>query len=242
MTTNETTPAEPTTQLVFSDSSNLKAARLDLATSVLEVEFKSGSKYSYGQFTPELMKQWQEAKSAGSWFDANVKKKVDKHPVVGKAEASPPPATATPVPPAAAATTPVALAVDATKCDPETLREAQHLYLAYVANSNGLAWDGRPCPAWKDLGTAVQSHWCAAALKAKERSLHYSDRQALVIDNEELKKKLQQSQGYSKHSLDTAVLERTKTIEEDCSKLRARVAELEGIVKTNDFRPWRAKS
>lgn len=257
MTTNAD-PTPPAPLEIQFKSSNLKSARLDPSTGVVEVEFLNGGKYSYGNFSAELMKAWGEAKSGGSWFDANVKKKPERHPLKSSSPAAedrtpatpaptpapaptpPAPATATPAP-AAAATDPAALAVDVRKCDHTTVTEANAFYAAYIANSNGKAWDGRPCPEWKDLGNAVQSHWCAVAIKAKERGLHDADRQALVIDNEELKKKLQQAQGYSKHSLDTAVLERTKTIEEDCSKLRARVAELEDIVKTNDFRPWRTK-
>jgi len=42
---------------------------------------------------------------------------------------------------------------------------ARKAYEAYIANSGGKAWDGRPCPTWDELVAAkspVCSHWCAA--------------------------------------------------------------------------------
>ena len=49
-------------------------------------------------------------------------------------------------------------------CTDKVRELARQLYEAYIENSGGKAWDGRPCPAWDDLGTNVRSHWCAAAL------------------------------------------------------------------------------
>jgi hypothetical protein len=58
------------------------------------------------------------------------------------------------------------LAVDFTRQSDWTKEVARIAYEAYIANSNGLAWDGRPCPKWEDLNNAVRSHWCAAVLGA----------------------------------------------------------------------------
>lgn len=44
---------------------------------------------------------------------------------------------------------------------------ARTAYEAYIANSGGLAWDGRPCPTWDKLladRSPVCSHWCAAVI------------------------------------------------------------------------------
>lgn len=77
--------AEPLT-LEFAGSSNVRAARLDAATGIVEVEFKGGKLYRYGGFTIELMATWREAPSAGSWFDSNVKKQPDRHPLIPSAK------------------------------------------------------------------------------------------------------------------------------------------------------------
>lgn len=51
---------------------------------------------------------------------------------------------------------------------PEDVKdEAEGFYNAYIKNSDGKAWDGRQCPAWEDLTSAVRSHWCAVALHAR---------------------------------------------------------------------------
>lgn len=64
-------------------------------------------------------------------------------------------------------------AVEFDKQSEGTKALAVDLYRAYIANSNGLTWDGRPCPDWANLGMLVQSHWAAAALEAmaKVRSI-----------------------------------------------------------------------
>jgi len=41
------------------------------------------------------------------------------------------------------------------------------LYEGYLANSDGLAWDGRPCPTWGELNDKVRSHWCATVITAR---------------------------------------------------------------------------
>lgn len=40
---------------------------------------------------------------------------------------------------------------------------AQRAYEAYFEDAEGKTFDGRPMPAWGDLGEAVQRHWAAAA-------------------------------------------------------------------------------
>ena len=64
--------------------------------------------------------------------------------------------------------------VDWRTCSDAVLRRAERFYMAYLANSDGLAWDGRPCPTWEQLNDAVRSHWCAVALFA-EKDLGGSD-------------------------------------------------------------------
>lgn len=40
---------------------------------------------------------------------------------------------------------------------------ARRAYAAYGASTGGLTHDGRPMPAWEDLGEAIQQAWLAAA-------------------------------------------------------------------------------
>lgn len=63
-------------------SSNIRGAAFDAATGVLEVEFVSGKRYRYANFTPELLTQWRGAKSAGAWFNATVKVRPDLFPPI----------------------------------------------------------------------------------------------------------------------------------------------------------------
>lgn len=56
--------------------------------------------------------------------------------------------------------------IDHLTCAPETIAEARRYYEAYLANSDGLAWNGLPCPTWDALNDAVRSHWCAVATEA----------------------------------------------------------------------------
>ncbi len=72
------------------DSSNIKSARLDAATGVVEVHFANGSHYRYANFTAAQLTEWRGAKSAGSWFHTNVRSHPDAHPVV--ADGAEPPA------------------------------------------------------------------------------------------------------------------------------------------------------
>lgn len=57
--------------------------------------------------------------------------------------------------------------IDWKACDEATVTAARALYEGYIANSGGLAWDGRPCPTWDGLNDAVRSHWCAVVLIAR---------------------------------------------------------------------------
>jgi hypothetical protein len=61
----------------------------------------------------------------------------------------------------------VSAKVDWRTCATETLGHAREFYAAYLANSDGLAWNGAPCPTWDALNDAVRSHWCAVALHAE---------------------------------------------------------------------------
>ncbi|MGY4960365.1 hypothetical protein [Streptomyces sp. 900105245] len=43
-------------------------------------------------------------------------------------------------------------------------------YLAYSEATGGITHDGRPMPAWEDLGETVQGAWIAAAVAVAEHS------------------------------------------------------------------------
>lgn len=43
----------------------------------------------------------------------------------------------------------------------------RELYEAYIADSSGLSWDGKPCPTWENLTDAVRQHWGAAAERSR---------------------------------------------------------------------------
>lgn len=58
----------------------------------------------------------------------------------------------------------MATRVDESKCSEATRLHAQQLYQAYITNSNGLNYEGKPCPPWQQLTPAVRSRWCAVAL------------------------------------------------------------------------------
>ena len=80
----ETEAPTPLTQLEFAKSSNLRTASLD-DRGVVTVAFANGTTYQYANFSAELMLEWQNAKSAGSWFHQNVRSKPDRHPVTSPA-------------------------------------------------------------------------------------------------------------------------------------------------------------
>lgn len=63
-------------------SSNIRRAMLDPGTSIVTVAFANGTTYRYGNFTPELMAAWKDAKSAGAWFHQQVRSRPKQHPVV----------------------------------------------------------------------------------------------------------------------------------------------------------------
>ena len=54
------------------------------------------------------------------------------------------------------------------KCSGSVIDIAVVMYEAYTANSDGLNYQGLPCPEWNDLTEAVRNHWCAAAIAACE--------------------------------------------------------------------------
>lgn len=112
-------PLDPTA-LEFKGSSNVRTARLDQATGIVTVSFANESSYRYGSFTIETMREWAEAKSAGTWFHQHVRQHPEKHPQIGPdglpiKVAGPAPVQAKPTaPPAAAATPPPAAVKPAT--------------------------------------------------------------------------------------------------------------------------------
>jgi hypothetical protein len=68
-------------RIEFAKSSNIRAASLG-ADGVLTVEFKDGARYRYGNFTVDLLAEWEGADSAGRWFHQHVRTKPDRHPVL----------------------------------------------------------------------------------------------------------------------------------------------------------------
>jgi hypothetical protein len=47
-------------------------------------------------------------------------------------------------------------------------RRARDLYAVYCASSNGLNYQGLPCPAWDALNDAVRGHWYTVALRTEQ--------------------------------------------------------------------------
>lgn len=273
----------------FEASSNVKSAVL-YADGRVEVSFRVTGKrspvpYSYANFTEAEFDAWLNAPSAGKWFDANIKKRPDLHPIVPTPPTAPgelePLMDARPLTPAddpkaeagdfsrdpnlgvaksgsATANEPVASAgelldethrkggsfmvdvpeasvpsasgishawftkkpgelaanpVTASNMPESILVDARRLYERYIKNSGGLAWDGRPCPRWEELGLPVQSHWCAVVLEARlmaERpvggsengsplDLVYDERNRAVIALARLAKKVGWKVGVGQH-------------------------------------------
>jgi hypothetical protein len=58
----------------------------------------------------------------------------------------------------------------------------QIAYLAYSDAVGGTTHDGRPMPAWEDLGETVQGGWTAAAASAID---HAAGDQAAATDTEQ---------------------------------------------------------
>lgn len=61
--------------------------------------------------------------------------------------------------------------IEYARCNDAAQTNARLFYEAYIANSGGKAWDGRPCPTWEELartetGQRVMSHWCAVVYRA----------------------------------------------------------------------------
>lgn len=53
--------------------------------------------------------------------------------------------------------------IEEKNCDERTRAGARELYEVYIANSDGLNYQGLPCPTWDDLPEEVRAHWCAVA-------------------------------------------------------------------------------
>lgn len=61
--------------------------------------------------------------------------------------------------------------IDVNKCDEGTKQAAKVFYTRYCLNSDNKNFRGEECPAWDNLGPAVQSHWCAVAILASDASM-----------------------------------------------------------------------
>ena len=146
---------------------------------------------------------------------------------------------------------PVDLAVDIDNQTTWTKATARAAYEAYIANSNGLAWDGRPCPTWDDLNHAVRSHWCAAVtgvapLCREDASAPIADgasplegelrvcRDQLALANAAVKERDQKLKALSVHGDMKATklaAERTAMLDREVDLLRAQVAALEAELR-----------
>lgn len=119
--------------------------------------------------------------------------------------------------------------VDETKCDDKTHDYARALYESYVANSGWLNYEGKPCPPWELLSTAVRSHWCAVALFANELlSPPLVLRMSGVIDSE-VAKKLEAMEHENASRPRAVILD--KDSENDAQRRW----------RGDDYRPWRSK-
>jgi hypothetical protein len=61
-------------------SSQLAAIGYDPETQTLAIEFKSGGRYHYANFSPEDWAKLESAESVGSHFYRNIKPFPDRHP------------------------------------------------------------------------------------------------------------------------------------------------------------------
>lgn len=64
----------------FEGSGALSRAEFNPTTGDLLVEFKNKKRFLYSNFTKAKWDEWNEAKSAGSWFHHNVRQKEKDHP------------------------------------------------------------------------------------------------------------------------------------------------------------------
>lgn len=62
------------------ESSQIDTVAYDLATSRLEIAFKTGSVYVYDNVTAEMVSDFITAESVGKWFGQHIKPHVDKFP------------------------------------------------------------------------------------------------------------------------------------------------------------------
>lgn len=172
----------------FRGSSNVKSAKLG-DDGILEVTFQTGDTARFDNFTDAAMTEWEKSESAGRWFHNNVRMKPKEFPQLGgTAKASTPPGVPSPAPAdnETASTRATTQPLPTTKppapvpalngkkptqvldvqCTDRVRSVARSMYEAYLANSDGLNYEGKPCPKWEELTPAVRSHWCAAALEA----------------------------------------------------------------------------
>ncbi len=72
----------------FANSSNIASAELG-DDGVLAVTFKNEATARYKDVTPEMMTEWKEAKSAGSWFYQRIRSRPKVHPELTMASPGP---------------------------------------------------------------------------------------------------------------------------------------------------------
>lgn len=163
--------------ITFKGSSNVRSATLG-ADGVLEVTFATGPAQRFSNVTDAMMTEWEASESAGRWFHNNVRSKPKDYPHLGPV--SPPPGV--PTAPAPTAETPARAETESTRATTQPLPKtplvleeectdrvragARSLYERYIGNSGGLNYEGKPCPPWPELTSAVRSHWCATFLEA----------------------------------------------------------------------------
>jgi hypothetical protein len=61
--------------------------------------------------------------------------------------------------------------VDVNTCDEGTKKAAEVFYRRYCENADNKNFRGEECPAFKDVGDKVQSHWCAVAMLASNAAM-----------------------------------------------------------------------
>lgn len=61
--------------LVDIESSNLKSAKYDTSTKLLEVEFKNGAAYEYEEIPHQIFTRLRMSESQGKFFNTEISKK-----------------------------------------------------------------------------------------------------------------------------------------------------------------------
>lgn len=250
-------------------STNVSKAELDAKTGVLTVVFENGTTYRYANVTEEQAAAWEKSDSVGKWFNSNIKAKAKEHPVIRegeKAEAVASSSSESGVEPAAEEGKPSPSAASDAAADGspvdfrsvafDVLLDAKRFYEDYSANSGNKTFDGRAMPSWAELldkKSPVVSHWCAVVIGSRTRSASDAT-EGLALErsaNARLKQKIEelearnaqlgrQASKADETAVELAARERTKTLEDECDKLREQVSSLESqlAAKPKPERPW----